>query len=99
MTFVTYEEAMERLDDWAADHPLEALREFAEYLSDYRLDCCATVEPAAALLYADHLLTPERREACEQAGGIASLHRFVPDRYEPERRQVLGLSCAPPDSA
>jgi hypothetical protein len=89
MPFVTYEHAMETLDDWAADHPLEALREYAEYLPDYRLDACATAEPAAALVHAFGLLTDERRAWClEQARGT-DLNRFVPDRLEHERRLVL----------
>ena len=90
MTFATWQEALERLDDWAADHPLEALRDYGEWLSPYRLDVCATAEPAAALVHAYDRLTPERRAACERAG--AALRHFVPDRLEPERRIVLGLA-------
>jgi hypothetical protein len=89
MTWATYQEAREWLDDWCADHPLEALREYSEYLSPYRLDACATVEPAAALVHAADRLTPERRAWCESAA--ADLRRFVPDRLEVERRAALRL--------
>jgi hypothetical protein len=95
MTFATYQEWEEALDNYAAEYPLDALREgFAEDLSEFRLDACAIVEPLAALIYAAELLTPERRAICtatvEQDGSIA---RYVPDRHAPERlialRQIL----------
>ena len=73
--FATHYEAMERLDDWAADNPLEPLREYAEYLSAYRLDACAVAEPAAALIHADHLLTPERRAWCTEEARRDALQR------------------------
>jgi hypothetical protein len=91
MTFATYEEAMEVVDDWATDNPLEALREYAEWLTPYRLDACATAEPAAALLYAHDLLTPERRAACEAAAPLSSVARYVPDRLSAERRRAKAL--------
>jgi hypothetical protein len=86
MTFATLQEAIERLDDWAAEHPLDALRQYAEYLSEYRLDACATAEPAAALVHAYDRLTPERRRSCE---AITGKIRYFPDRLEPERREAL----------
>ena len=86
---MTREEALEILDDIAADDPLHALREFPHLIDPYRLDACASAEPAAALVHAYHLLTPERRATCEAAA--RSLHRFIPDRLEPERRVVLGI--------
>jgi hypothetical protein len=79
----------EVLDDVAADDPLHALREFPPWLSGHRLDACALAEPAAALLYAFDLLTPERRTWCAAARG--DLKHFVPDRLELERRRALGL--------
>jgi hypothetical protein len=89
MTFATLEEALECLDDWAADNPLEALREFAECLSDYRLDACALAEPAAALIYAYDRLMPERQRWCIEAARQADLQRFIPDRLIRERRIAI----------
>jgi hypothetical protein len=90
MTWATYEEAQECLDDFAAEHPLEALRRvFAECLTPYRLDAVATAEPAAAQLYAYDWLTPECRAARAAAARDADLKRFIPDRLELERRVAL----------
>ena len=89
MTWATYQEAMEWVDDFAADYPLEALRHYAEYLSDFRLDCCATAEPAAALIYVHDRLTPARRAACEADPRTGDLKRFYPDRLAKERREMI----------
>jgi hypothetical protein len=90
---VTLEEALWILDDWAADNPLEALRAgYAEHLSEYRLDACATAEPAAALVHAYNLLTPERQAWCAEAARHAGLQRFVPDRLAPERRKAIAIA-------
>jgi hypothetical protein len=89
LAFATCQHALEALDDWSADHPLEALREYAECLSPSRLDACATAEPAAALIHADRLLTPERRAWCAKAAQQSALQRFVPDRLVLERRIVI----------
>jgi hypothetical protein len=89
MTWATVQEALDWLDDFAAEHPLEALREYADYLSEYRLDACAAAEPAAALIHAYHRLTPGRSAACAEAARDADLKRFIPDRLEPERREAL----------
>jgi len=78
-------------DDWCADHPLEALRHYPNLMTCYRVDACALVEPAAALMYAAHRLTPERRAWCEAAAGEL---RFFPDRLEPERREACRRSPA-----
>jgi hypothetical protein len=88
-TCATLGQLLELIDDLAADDPLWALRELPEYLSPYRLDCCATAEPEAALLYAEDLLTPERRAACEAASAITRTCRFFPDRLGPERLKAL----------
>jgi hypothetical protein len=97
VTYATYQEALEALDDWASDNPLEALREYADYLSPYRLDACATAEPAAALIHAADRLTPERQAWCEAAAGELT---YFPDRLEPERRKAIarggpGMSALP----
>jgi hypothetical protein len=84
-----YASVLSVIDDYAADYPLEALRQFAEWLKPWRLDACATCEPAAALLYAEHLLTPDRRSYCIEAAKAAGLNRFVPDRLERERREAI----------
>ena len=84
-----YAHVLSVLDDYAADYPLEALREFAPWLAPWRLDACATCEPAAALLYADHLLTPERRTYCTEAAKAAGIDRFIPDHLERERREAI----------
>jgi hypothetical protein len=89
MTWATAEEALEWLDDWAAENPLDALREYAEYVSPYRLDACATAEPAAALIHAYHLVTPERRVLCAAGARSVDLKRFMPDRLAQERREAL----------
>jgi hypothetical protein len=90
MSWASIQEALDWLDDFAAEHPLEALRAgYAKHLSPYRLDACAIAEPATALIHAYHLLTPERRAACAEAARAADLRRFIPDRLEPERREVL----------
>ena len=89
MSWATVQEALDWLDDFAAENPLTALREYAEYLSDYRLDACATAEPAAALIHAYDLLSPEQRAKCAAAARTADLDRFVPDRLAPERREML----------
>jgi hypothetical protein len=89
MTWATVQEALNWLDDFAAEHPLEALREYADYLSEHRLDAGATAEPAAALIHAYHWLTPGRRASCAEAARDADLKRFIPDRLEPERREAL----------
>jgi hypothetical protein len=89
MTWATVQEALDWLDDRAAEHPREALRQYPEYLSAYRLDACATAEPAAALVHAYDLLTPERRAACAAAARDVGLKRFIPDRLELERREAL----------
>jgi hypothetical protein len=90
--FATYYKAMERLDDWAADNSLEALREIPDLLTEYRLDACALAEPAAALIHAYDLLTPERRAYCEAAARQVGLKRYIPDRLAPERRMALGMA-------
>jgi hypothetical protein len=87
--FATAADVREAIDDAAADDPLMALREMAELLSPYRLDCCAVAEPAAALIHAYDLLTSERRAWCAEAAKRDDLQRFVPDRLEPERRIVI----------
>ena len=92
MTFATHYEALEALDDFAADQPLEALREYADLLSAFRLDACALAEPEAALIHAGELLTPERRAWCEAAAGRNGLRRYVPDRLEPERRAAIAIA-------
>jgi hypothetical protein len=80
MTWATYLEWAEAVDDLAADDPLWALRTFAARLTPERLDACALAEPAAAIVH------PERRAWClEQAGEL----RFLPDRLEPERREAI----------
>jgi hypothetical protein len=89
MTWATVQEALDWLDDFAAELPLEALREYADYLSEYRFDACATAEPAAALIHAYHLLTPERRVVCAAAARSVDLKRFIPDRLAQERREAL----------
>jgi hypothetical protein len=89
MTWATVQEALDWLGDFAAERPLEALREYAGYLSEYRLDACATAEPAAALIHAYHLLTPERRVLCAAAARSVNLKRFIPDRLAQERREAL----------
>jgi hypothetical protein len=90
--WVTEQEALDAFDDYAAEYPLEALREFAIYLDDYRLDACATAEPAAALIHAFDLLTPHRRAACGEAACLANLQRFMPDRLVLERRRAIALA-------
>jgi hypothetical protein len=90
MTWATLDELDEWIDDWAAEHPLQALREgFAGYLSAYRLDACATAEPIAALVHAYDLLTPERRAWCLARARDDDLARFIPDRIAPERRAAI----------
>jgi hypothetical protein len=89
MSWATVQEAPDWLDDFAAEHPLEALREYTDYPSPYRLDVCATAEPAAALIHAYHLLTPERRVLCAAAARSVELKRFIPDRLAQERREAL----------
>jgi hypothetical protein len=80
MSWATIEEALEWLDNWVAENPLDSLREYAEHLSPYRLDACATAEPAAALIHAYHLLTPERRVLCAAAASSVDLKRLIADR-------------------
>jgi hypothetical protein len=87
VTWATVQEALDWLDDFAAERPLEALREYGDYLSPYRLDACATSEPGAALIHAAHRLTPERRAWCETAA--RDLTRYIPDRLEPKRRKAI----------
>jgi hypothetical protein len=82
----------EQIDDLAAENPLWALRRVPQWLSSFRLDACAMAEPAAALMHAEHLLTPERRAWC--LSQAPELRRYVPDRLEPERRKALGLHDA-----
>lgn len=90
MTWATYQEALEWLDNFAADHPLEALRSYAEYLSDYRLGACVIAEPAAALIHAHDRLTPEQRAWCAAtAHAVEQLDRFYPDRLAQERKEVI----------
>jgi hypothetical protein len=48
----TQQEALELIDDWAAEYPLDGLREYLDFLTPYRLDACAVAEPAAAMIYA-----------------------------------------------
>jgi hypothetical protein len=91
MSWATWQEALDALDDWAADHPLEALRQYAEYLPEYRLDACAAAEPLAALIHAYDRLGPERRRQCEQQCGRHV--RYVPDRLRLEAlRRASGRS-------
>jgi hypothetical protein len=93
-TFATIAEALETLDDLAADDPLEVFRRgWARYLSAYRLDVCATAEPAAALIHAADLLTPERGAWCEARS--ADITRFIPDYLEPERRAAIARRGGP----
>jgi hypothetical protein len=73
---MTREEALELLDDMAADDPLTALREYPECLSPYRLDACATAEPEAALIHVYDRLTPERQAYCTEAARRNDLRRF-----------------------
>jgi hypothetical protein len=78
------------MDDFAADYPLEALLGgWAQWLYPWRLDACAIYEPAAALIHAYHLLTPERRVLCAAAARSVDLKRFIPDRLAQERREAL----------
>jgi hypothetical protein len=91
MTIVTRQQALEALDDWAAEDPLDALRSYPEYLTPYRLDACAIAEPAAAMVHAWHLLTPERQAYCIEAAREVDLHRFIPDRLAPERRKAIEM--------
>jgi hypothetical protein len=91
MTFATLDAALEALDNFAADDPLTALREYADCLSEYRLDMCAIAEPAAAMVHAWDLLTPERQVACLEAAQAADLQRFIPDRLAPERRKAIEM--------
>jgi hypothetical protein len=84
-----YASVLSAIDDFGADYPLEALRSFAAWLKPWRLDACAICEPAAALLYADHLLTPQRRAYCTEAAKAAGLDRFIPDHLERERREAI----------
>jgi hypothetical protein len=91
MTFATREEALELLDNFAADDPLTALREYADCLSEYRLDMCAIAEPAAALVHCYNLLTPARQAYCIEAARAADLTRYVPDRLGPERRKAIEM--------
>jgi hypothetical protein len=108
MTIVTRQQALEMLDNWAAEDPLDALRNYAECLSEYRIDMCAIAEPAAAIVHAWDLLTPERQRYCIEAAREIDLKRFIPDRLAPERRKALELvrefglwepSRSPPASA
>jgi hypothetical protein len=85
VTFATYDEWAEAVDDLAAEDALWALRRMARHLSPYRLDACAVAEPAAALAHASDLLTPERRSWCE----TVTSKRFIPDEIAPERREVI----------
>jgi hypothetical protein len=103
MTFITIQQLDEAIDKWAAEQPLGALREgMAEYMTAYRLNACAVVEPLAALIYAGDLLTPERQAACFAAAEAdGSLRNYVPDARAKERlasiRQMLNqLALAPP---
>jgi hypothetical protein len=91
MTIVTRQQALEALDNWAAEDPLDALRSYPEYLTPYRLDACAIAEPAAAMVHAWHLLTPERQAYCIEAAREVDLHRFIPDRLAPERRKAIEM--------
>jgi hypothetical protein len=87
--YLEHLEDLEYLEDHATENPLYALREYPHLLSEYRLDACAVAEPAAALLYAYDLLTPERRAWCTEAAREVALSHFVPDRLQPERRLAL----------
>ncbi len=93
MTWVTYQEWAEAVDDLAADDPLGMLREgLAEYVTAHRLDAMAFAEPEAAHAYAADLLTPEQIARCEalartRPGGF----RYVPDRLAKERLIALRL--------
>ena len=89
---MTKQEALEMLDNFAADNPLEALREFADLMTPYRLDACAIYEPEAALVLAHDLLTPERRAECAAAAAKSELQRFVPDRLAAERRLAIAIA-------
>ena len=89
MTWATYQEAMEAVDEFAADNPLEALRHYSQYLNDYRLDACAIVEPAAALVHAHDRLTAERRASCEAAISTLDRKRYFPDRIAAERLALI----------
>ena len=93
MSFATVEEALELLDDWAAEDPLDALREgIAEYVIPHRLDAMALAEPEAALVYAYDLLTPERQAWCLAEAAAHNFNRFVPDRLRPERQRALAMA-------
>jgi hypothetical protein len=91
MSIVTREQALEILDNFAADDPLTALREYADCLTEYRLDMCAIAEPAAALVHAWDLLTTTRQAYCVEAARAADLTRYVPDRIAPERRKAIEM--------
>jgi hypothetical protein len=108
MSIVTREQALEILDNYAADDPLEALRNYAECLSEYRIDMCAIAEPAAAIAHAWDLLTPERQAYCIEAARTVDLNRYIPDRLAPERPKAIEIvrefrrwepSRSPPASA
>ena len=88
--FATRQQALEWLDDYAAEHPLAALREdYAEYCSAHRIDAMALAEPAAALVYAFEHLTPERREWCAREAQVRNMATYVPDRLAKERLIAL----------
>ena len=88
MSFATYKEWAEALDDCAAENPLWALRSMAKYLSAYRLDLCAIAEPAAAMVHAWDFLSSERQALCVEAVRATDLARYVPDRLAQERKAL-----------
>ena len=45
MTFVTHQHIEEWVDAYAADYPLEALRELVHWLTEFRLDASWEREP------------------------------------------------------
>jgi hypothetical protein len=91
MSIITRAQALELIDNWAADDPLTALREHPDLLSEYRVDMCAISEPAAALVHALDLITPARQAYCIETARTADLFRYVPDRLAPERRKAIDL--------
>lgn len=91
MSCITYQQALEQIDDYAADEPLDALRSgYAEYLTEHRLEACALAEPLAAMLYAGDRLTAERYAWClAEVERDGSLKRYVPDQRAQERLMAM----------
>jgi hypothetical protein len=86
---VTQQQALEILDDWATENPLDALLNYGDCLSAFRLNACALAEPAAALAYAYDLLGLEQIARCQAAVISAGMNRFVLDSRAAERRALI----------